>query len=162
MIVLSETVNMPPPVYSGGGRPEAKPCLSMTPGPGGNFAVLHLTRGKSAIIAGAASQTPAAAAIEFTASVDVQKQPSDNPGDWEFNFIQLIYQPVLRMTYAGFNRDGGSMVLTMSEAKPQYRLDNSDPATAPFPHRNSPIESAGSAARTATRVLIRQRYRLSL
>lgn len=147
MIVYNETTRMNV-VHSGGGQADANPDISLTNRGGVYLAVLHLTRGKGRVIGGQTNQGARnVAAIEFSGSVDVTME-GDSPGDWEFNFIQLIYQPLQRLTYAGVTPEDGSMVMTLTEASPQYRLDNADPATAPYSHRDPAVPVLGSRGRS--------------
>ena len=96
------------------------------------FAALHLTKGSGPIIAGHDVQGAGAGALAFSASVDAIKERGDSTTDWEFNFIQFLYQPIQKFHYAGFTKSDGSMVWDVTEPLPQYRLD-SDAARAPFP-----------------------------
>jgi hypothetical protein len=69
------------------------PNISLTQRGGLALAVLHLTKGSRAIIAGRTVQGAGAAAVEFSATVDAIKERGESTTDWEFNFIELIYQP---------------------------------------------------------------------
>jgi hypothetical protein len=126
MIVLADTATMS--LNDTG----VVPGVSLTTRRGLPLAVLHLTKGSPAIIAGHAYQGAGAGAVAFSATVDAIKETGDSTGDWEFNFIQLLYQPIQKFHYAGFNKSDGSMVLDVTEQVPQYRLD-SDAARAPYP-----------------------------
>lgn len=126
MIIVTETAKMS--LADNG----VVPGISLTTRGGWPFAVLHLTKGSRAIIAGRAVQGAGAGALDFSASVDAIMEPGDSATNWEFNFIQLLYQPVQRFVYAGFTSSDGGMILDVTEPTPQYRLD-SDPARAPYP-----------------------------
>jgi hypothetical protein len=126
MIVLSDTAKMKLDDIG------VVPGIGLTTRNGLPFAVLHLTRGSRAIIAGNTVQGAGAGALKFSASVDGIMEKGDSTTDWEFNFIQLLYQPVQMFHYAGFHPSDGSMLLNVTEPVPQYRLD-SDAARAPYP-----------------------------
>jgi hypothetical protein len=126
MIILTETARMS--LTDAG----VVPGINLTTRGGWPFAVLHLTKGSRAVIAGRTVQGAGAGAVKFSGSVDAITERGDSTTDWEFNFIQLLYQPVQRFVYAGFDRSDGGMILDVTEPTPQYRLD-SDPARAPFP-----------------------------
>jgi hypothetical protein len=135
MIVLAETTTMS--LNDTG----VVPGVSLTMRNGLPFAVLHLTKGSPAIIAGKAFQGAGAGALAFSATADAIKEAGDSTSDWEFNFIQLLYQPIQKFHYAGFDKSDGSMVLDVTEQVTQYRLD-SDAARAPYPV----IQAAGITA----------------
>jgi hypothetical protein len=130
VIILSETAKMS--LADNGVIPGMSLTKRLSSGVTLPFAVLHLTKGSGAIIAGHAVQGAGAGAVDFSASVDAIKEKGDSTTDWEFNFIQLLYQPIQKFHYAGFTKSDGSMVLDVTEPIPQYRLD-SDAARAPFP-----------------------------
>jgi hypothetical protein len=144
MIVLTETATMS--LNDTG----VVPGVSLTTRGGWPFAVLHLTKGSRAIIAGNAVQGAGAGAVAFSGAVDAIKEPGDSTGDWEFNFIQLLYQPVQKFHYAGFDKSDGSMVLDVTEQIPQYRLD-SDAARAPYPVTQAATVTALPRPATARR-----------
>jgi hypothetical protein len=148
MDVLFETANMT--VTSSDGRTRARPGLSISYQPGLQKAVLHLTRGSNAIVAGDRNDSAAAAAIEFTGAVEVRlaRGESGNAG-FEFNFIQYVMEPICRATYAGLAGEG-SIVMNVTEPVAQYRLDSRSDV-APFPNRipaQSSVGPRGAVLRT--------------
>src|SRR6185436_546602 len=98
MIVLSETAKM---ALADKG---VVPGIDFTYKKGRNWAVLHLSKGSQSLIKNGAYQGVGAGGLKFTASVDVIMEKKDSLYDWEFNFIQLLYQPVQKFLYAGVTR----------------------------------------------------------
>jgi hypothetical protein len=151
MIVMSEQVNMQAPIYSDANS-RAIPGAYIDNST--MILILHLTRGSQYVKQGIVNQNvPQSFAIDFSAYVPVKEERGDNPGDWDINFIQLIYQPVLKLTYAGADPEDGSIVKLLTEPVPQWRLD-AIPAksngTPPFPH-NKPKFRIGATGPDPTR-----------
>jgi len=101
-------------------------------------AVLHLTRNKGPVLNGTAEQNPAAAsAINIKGAVAASIGPRDNLGTWSIHFIQLIYEPLVVLYYAGPTNAEGSIIYDLAEPTPQFMLD-SDAAAAPFTNTAMP------------------------